>query len=141
MTAVHVRSGEVVDLESGSGPGDEPGPVALVRDDRIEVMRWVLAAGRAIPEHLAFGPATILCVTGEVRLTVPGGVRRLLAGNLVYLAAGERHSLLADADSVLLVTMVLVDPPPEVRQLVPDPDRWPVHGRRTGQDGEGEPVH
>jgi quercetin dioxygenase-like cupin family protein len=138
MSVAHARSGELLEIDpAGTGTG-LTGAVALVRDDRIEVMRWVLPAGRTVPEHLAYGPVTVQCCAGEVDLALRGGTRRLRPGTLAYLAAGERHALHAHADSVLLVTMVLVPAPDGATALGEKDDTPPVHGERT--DG-GETRH
>lgn len=129
MSVEHARSGDVVELDP-AGRARPAGPIALVRDDRLEVMRWVLPAGRSVPEHLAYGPATIQCVAGDTLVRLGAGERRLRPGSLVYLAAGERHTLEALADSILLVTMVLAAPTAGQGSDPPAPDGRP-HGERT----------
>jgi quercetin dioxygenase-like cupin family protein len=135
MSVAHARSGELLEIDPAGTSNGLTGAVALVRDDRIEVMRWVLPAGRTVPEHLAYGPVTVQCCAGEVDLVLRDGVRRLRPGTLAYLAAGERHALHAHADSVLLVTMVLVPVAGGATELGDDSDTQPVHGERT--DGSG----
>jgi len=130
MSVEHARSGEPLCLDPPATRVRPTSSVALVRDDRLEVMRWVLPAGRAIPEHAAHGPATIQCLKGVAVLRVGARERRLGVGSLVYLAAGERHSLAALSDSVLLVTMVLVAPPLEVDPPACGARAPPVHGER-----------
>ena len=104
MAVEHARSGEPLALQA-ERLGES---VTLVRDARLEVMRWALPAGRGVPAHRAYGPATVHCLRGEVTLRVGERCRTLAAGALVYLAAGEPHALQADSDAVLLVSMVLV---------------------------------
>jgi len=129
MSVEHARSGDIVELDPAARTR-LTGAVALVRDDRLEVMRWVLPAGRSVPEHLAYGPATIQCVAGDTLVRLAAGERRLRPGRLVYLAAGERHTLEALADSVLLVTMVLAIAAAEADSAPIERDGRP-HGERT----------
>jgi quercetin dioxygenase-like cupin family protein len=137
MSVAHARSGDLLEIDPDPTAHGLTGAVALVRDDRLEVMRWVLPAGRSVPEHLAYGPATIHCVKGEILLALGHGERRIGPGAMVYLAAGERHALRAEADSVLLVTMVLVPPPADPRSLPPDGAAARPHGERTGPSADG----
>jgi quercetin dioxygenase-like cupin family protein len=132
MSADHARSGDLVELDPGTAGAGLTSSVALVRDDRMEVMRWVLPAGRSVPEHLAYGPVTVQCVAGLASLRLQGAERLLTPGTLVYLAAGERHALEALADAVLLVTMVLASPQDAGRagQGADEPPR-PMHGERS----------
>ena len=81
--------------------------MALVRDDRIEVMRLALPAGKELPEHFAYGPVTILCIEGAVDLAAHDSVRRMRTGDFVYLAAKVPHALRAAEDASVLITMVL----------------------------------
>ena len=64
-----------------------------------------LVAGRGLDEHESPGEATLQVIRGEVRLecvtsgTIPG-----VAGDLLTIP-DERHSLDADTDSVVLLTV------------------------------------
>jgi quercetin dioxygenase-like cupin family protein len=137
MSVVHARSGDLLELDPDPAAQGRAGAVAMVRDDRLEVMRWMLPAGRSVPEYLACGPATIHCVRPDVRLALRHGEHRLGPGAMVYLAAGSRHALRAEADSVLLVTMVLVPPPAAARALPPDGAAARPYGERTGPSTDG----
>lgn len=108
MALAHARSGEPIEIDIAAPRGGPFHAVTLVRDERLEVMRWVLPAGREVPGHLGYGPATLQCLDGVVALRLADRQRMLGGGALVYLAAGERHALTALSDAVLLVTMVLV---------------------------------
>ena len=129
MSVEHARSGDLLPVDPADSERWPTGAVALVRDDHLEVMRWVLPANREVPEHLAYGPVTVACVRGEVLLCLRADERRLSAGSVVYLAAGERHALRALADSILLVTMVLV--PAAAGRDAPSDRSRPPHGERT----------
>ena len=65
-----------------------------------------LAAGRGLDEHESPGEATLQVLRGDVRLEgVTSGSVRGTAGDLLTIP-DERHSLAADADSVVLLTVV-----------------------------------
>lgn len=83
----------------------------LVKTDTLEVKRLVLSAGRQIPMHRAPGEITVHCLDGRIRFTSGGTSRELGSGQMLYLGAGEPHSLDALADSAVLVTKILVPPP------------------------------
>jgi quercetin dioxygenase-like cupin family protein len=138
MSVAHARSGDLLELDPAEARTGLTGAVALVRDERLEVMRWVLPAGRAVPEHLAYGPVTVQCVSGEAALLLRGGERRLRPGTLAYLAAGERHALRAESDAVLIVTMVLAAPPEGDAPLPASGAPAPLHGERTGAGPAGK---
>lgn len=139
MSADRARSGELLAVDPGASVGASAGGVALVRDDRLEVMRWVLPAGREVPEHLAYGPATVHCVRGEATLSLGSGTAtRMPAGAVVYLAAGERHALRAHVDTVLLVTMVLAPPRAGTSGSAPGGGPPPLHGARTDGGSAGK---
>lgn len=107
MSIPHAASGDLVDVRPLAERLRESVSVAIVRDDRIEVMRLVLPADKRLPEHLAHGPITIQCIEGSVELTAHDATRTLQAGDLVYLAARVPHAVRAVTDASLLVTMVL----------------------------------
>jgi len=135
MSAGHARAGDLLGLDPGSARVGVTESRALVRDDRMGVMCWVLPAGRTVPEHLACGPVTVHCAEGVVALRLREAERRLTPGTMVYLAAGERHSLQALADAVLRVTRVPAMPSGDAR--TPDGQPEPLHGERIA-DGRPE---
>lgn len=80
---------------------------ALIKTDRIELLHLVLRNHADMPEHHVDDECTIHCIEGDVEVVMPIGTRRLRAGDLVVLPAGQRHSVRARADSALLVTLLL----------------------------------
>lgn len=107
MAGHHASSGQVIPIQPFGERLRDAQSVALVRDDRIEVMRLALPAGKELPEHFAYGPVTILCIEGEVDLAAHDTVKRMRTGDFVYLAAKVPHALRAAQDASVLVTMVL----------------------------------
>jgi quercetin dioxygenase-like cupin family protein len=79
----------------------------LFSTDRLKAMRLVLPAGKGLAEHQAPGEITVHCLEGRVAFTAAGKTQELPAGHLLFLTAGERHSVEAIEDSSLLVTIAL----------------------------------
>jgi quercetin dioxygenase-like cupin family protein len=80
---------------------------ALLKTESLELMRLVLRAGEALPEHAVDAEAVLHCLEGAVTVRTPGGERVLEAGRLTLLAAGTSYSVRASSDASLLVTMLL----------------------------------
>lgn len=80
---------------------------SLIRTAQLQLLHLVLPAHHDMPEHHVAHECCIHCLEGEVELTLPGGSRRLAAGQLVVLPAQQRHGLRARADSAVLMTLQL----------------------------------
>lgn len=84
---------------------------AVFKADQLEVVRLVLLAGKTLTEHTAPGEITLYCLEGVVWFQSTGAGQPMRAGDFVHLAAGAPHSLRAEEDASLLLTMCLVKPP------------------------------
>ena len=80
---------------------------SLIKTDRLQLLHMVMRAHQDQPQHHVSDECTIHCLEGDVEVVMPAGDRRLRAGQLVVLPAGEKHSLRALADSAILVTLIL----------------------------------
>jgi quercetin dioxygenase-like cupin family protein len=80
---------------------------SLLKTDRLQLLHMVMPAHQDVPEHHVDDECTIHCLEGEVEVVMPGGTRRLGAGQLVVLPAGQPHALRARSASALLVTLLL----------------------------------
>lgn len=80
---------------------------ARFKSHDLEVMRLVLHAGKALPPHKAPGEITIHCLEGVLSVEVDGSTSQLEAGELVFLAGGASHSVMALTDASALVTIAL----------------------------------
>jgi nucleotide-binding universal stress UspA family protein/quercetin dioxygenase-like cupin family protein len=78
----------------------------LVRTAAMEVVRLIVRSGQEIPHRKAKGELIVHCLEGQVALTALGKTRMLEAGQMLYLPAGESHSLDGIEDSALLLTTV-----------------------------------
>jgi quercetin dioxygenase-like cupin family protein len=79
----------------------------LVKTDQLELIRLVLPKGKNIAEHEVEGEITVQCLEGRVEFRSNDITRVLSAGQLVYLAGGSKHSLIALDDASLLITILL----------------------------------
>jgi nucleotide-binding universal stress UspA family protein/quercetin dioxygenase-like cupin family protein len=101
------RPGEVVDVRPLGSALPSAKTRALARTDELEVLRLVVPAGKEVPEHRAKGALVVQCLEGQVVFTAFGKPQDLRAGELLYLPAGEPHSVRGVQDASLLVTIVL----------------------------------
>jgi quercetin dioxygenase-like cupin family protein len=107
MALPHTQPGEVVDV-GPLGPALASSQTAtLLRAGRVEVRRLVVPAGKDIAEHKAKGEIVVDCLEGRVAYTAFGKAHHLEAGKLLYLPAGEPHSVQGVEDASLLLTILL----------------------------------
>ena len=107
MSIQHCVPGEIIDISPFGANFDTATSATLIRENHLEVFRFVLKAGKATPEHIAAGALTIQCIEGEVELTSCGQIRLLKANTLIYLKENDPHTVKALADSTLLITILL----------------------------------
>lgn len=107
MAIKHAESGEVIDIRPLGESLKDATTHALTKTDHLELIRMVLPAGKEVREHSAPREITVHCIEGAIDFHCHGTTRRLEGGQMLFLDAGEPHSLRAVEDSSLLVTMVL----------------------------------
>jgi quercetin dioxygenase-like cupin family protein len=73
----------------------------------LEVIRIVMPAGKELPPHAVPGEITVHCLEGQVGFRIGQVPHAMQAGTMLYVGAGEKHSLRAEQDSTVLVTIVL----------------------------------
>jgi quercetin dioxygenase-like cupin family protein len=112
MGIPHANSGEVVSLSLGERLASSVTTV-LVKTEDLEIIRLVVLAGKEIATHKARGEVTVQCLEGRVAILVGGKTQELVAGQLLYLQAGQPHAVKAIENSSLLLTLLLlkVKPP------------------------------
>lgn len=106
MAIPHAQPGEIIQLPLGPVLTSSK-TTPLVKTADLELIRLVLPAGKEIPTHKAAGEITVQCLEGRVAFTAGGQTQELTAGQLLYLSAGEPHSVKSLEDSSLLVTLLL----------------------------------
>jgi quercetin dioxygenase-like cupin family protein len=67
----------------------------------------VMPAGKVISDHKATGEIIVQCLEGKIAFTAMGKTEELAAGQMLYLAAAEPHSVRAIEDSSFLLTILL----------------------------------
>ena len=107
MALPHARPLDIIDVRP-FGPGlRDAVTTSLLKTPGLQLMRLVLRAGDALPEHRVPGAITIQCLEGEALVTTPSRSCPLPAGRLVMLEGEEPHAVQAVTDTSLLVTVVL----------------------------------
>src|SRR6476469_4902805 len=107
MAIPHAKSGEVIDLRP-VGEAPAPAPTStLVKTDHLEVICLAVPAGKAPPRHPVAGEITVQCLEGRVAFTAGATARELRAGQMLYLAGNEPHSLRGIEDASVLLTILL----------------------------------
>lgn len=107
MALPHATPGQVLDVRPLGEKLLTGKTAALFKSHHLEVMRLVLHAGKALRPHKVPGEITIHCLEGALSVDVDGRASRLEAGELVFLAGGAPHSVMALTDASALVTIAL----------------------------------
>lgn len=110
MAISHAQPGDVIDVRPLGTALAQVQTRTLFKAESLEVVRLVMAAGKRIAEHRAPGEITVQCLEGRIALTALGRTQELTAGELVYLQAGEPHSVQCIENGSLLLTIVLHRP-------------------------------
>ena len=106
MESIGLMESAEKQLELARGARSRRASTALVgdRDSRLRLHLMALAAGTALDEHESPGEATLHVLVGRVRLIAGSRSLTLDAGELAEIPP-ERHSVEADEDSALLLTV------------------------------------
>jgi len=104
MALTHAQPLEVIDLRPLGPALVNSKTTALVKAKQFEAVRLVLPAGKGIAAHSLNGEVTLLCLEGRVTLNAGKDII-LKTGDWVYLDRGATHSLSAELDSSLLMTI------------------------------------
>ena len=107
MAIPHAKPGDIVDVRPLGPALASAQTQTLFRAANVEVIRLVVPSGKHIAEHRAKGELVVQCLEGRVAFTALGQTQTLEAGNLLYLPAGEPHSLEGVEDASLLLTVLL----------------------------------
>lgn len=113
MSQPHAQPAQVVQVAPLGAQLASAVTTALYKAQQLEVVRVVLPAGKALNEHTAPGEITLYCLEGLVWFQCGGAPQAMRAGSFVHLAAGAPHSLRAEEDASLLLTLCLARPGPE----------------------------
>jgi len=75
----------------------------MVQREGLEVLRLVVPAGGAVPEHQAAADVVVVVVGGSGVFTVAGEPRRVGRGDVIDMAPAVRHAIVAEEDLTLVV--------------------------------------
>lgn len=107
MAIPNAQRGEVIDVRPlGAGLATAK-TSTLLKSEKIEIVRLVMAAGKVLKEHKAPGEITVYCLEGKIIFTALGKTHELTAGQLLYSLAGEPHSVQCLEDASILLTICL----------------------------------
>lgn len=107
MAIPHAQPGDVIDVRPLADHLATSTTKTLFKTEHVEVIRMVLSAGKVMSEHKAHGEIIVQCLEGDITFTTMGEAKKLRAGDMLYLAAGEPHDLEAVEDSSFLLTILL----------------------------------
>ncbi len=82
-----------------------PRTTTLLSEDGLRTLLFHLKAGEQIPEHRTRGAITLHCLKGEVLFAAGDEHVQLRPASLISLAPGTPHSVTAQQDTLLLVTI------------------------------------
>ena len=77
----------------------------LVKEGPLRVILLGLKSGSTLREHEAGGSVSVHVLSGQVKVTSGDRIDALEAGNALVFSSSVAHSLEAQADSVVLVTI------------------------------------
>lgn len=79
----------------------------VVNNEVLRVVQFAMDTGQELTDHASPRAVTVHVMDGNLNFTVGSHQHILSAGDVVYLAPGERHALVAE--SPCRFTLVLVD--------------------------------
>ena len=79
----------------------------VVNNPALRVVVFAFDEGELLTEHSSSRAVVVQLLDGAIRFSVGDDEHSMLPGDVIYLAPGERHALVADAPSH--VSLVMVD--------------------------------
>lgn len=107
MALPHAHLLDVIDVGPLGDSLHDSVSTSLIRTGRLQLLHMVLPAHRDQPLHHVDEECVLHCLEGTVEVTLPGGPRRLQAGQLLVLPASQPHGLRARTDCAVLATILL----------------------------------
>jgi quercetin dioxygenase-like cupin family protein len=105
MAIPHAGPGDVIDVRPFGASLTTARTTTLLKSGSIEVIRLVMAKGKVLNEHKAPGAITVHCLEGRIAFTAVGRTIELTSGQMLYLDAGELHSVECLQDASFLLTI------------------------------------
>jgi len=79
----------------------------LVTNDVMRIVQFTFDAGEMLTEHTSPRAVAVQLVSGRMRFTVDGTEHTMEDGDVIYLAPGASHALVAE--TACRMTLVMVD--------------------------------
>lgn len=108
MAIPHAKPGEIIDVRPLGSALADARTTAIVKTTGMEIIHLVVHAGKEIPTHKTRGEVTVQCIEGRIAFTTGGATRELSAGQMVYVEAGQPHSVKGIEDASILLTIALL---------------------------------
>lgn len=112
MALQHAASGERIALRRGADDIANFTSVALAKTEHMELIRLLLPKGKDLPEHFVDGEISLVCLEGEMLVKAYGKDVMLRPGEMIWLEGRVPHAVVANEDSVGLLTILLTHPGP-----------------------------
>lgn len=78
----------------------------VVNNPALRVVVFAFDEGELLTDHSSPRAVVVQLLDGAIRFTVGDEEHAMVPGDVIYLAPGERHALVADAPSHLSLVMV-----------------------------------
>lgn len=99
---------------------DRPSISVLFETNFTKEIRIAMKKGQTMKEHKTPFPIVVQVIEGEIEFGLPESTLDLEEGHLVALNGGIPHSLLAQKDSIVRLTLTKADEANRVQKLVED---------------------
>ena len=80
----------------------------VLNNELLRIVEFAMDAGQERTDHASDRAVAVLALSGDLTFSVAGEPRTLTPGDVVYLAPGERHAVVAQ--SPCRFTLVLMHP-------------------------------
>jgi quercetin dioxygenase-like cupin family protein len=106
MSYGHVKPGDPINLQTLREELNVDTSYALVKTDRMEVIRMALPEGKTVEEHSVDSEISVLCLKGKIYFDIDHEAQTLTPDDWLYLNAGQPYSYSVKEETILLVTIV-----------------------------------
>lgn len=100
----------IIDLHGNDSPLARTTSEPLLNACGMKVIRMEVPQGSEVPRHSTPDQATLQCLSGSIVVMLDDDELRLSAGQLIFLDAHQPHTVRANSDSILLVTLRVAEP-------------------------------
>lgn len=107
MAIAHAAPAQTIDIQPLGAKLVTSRTTVLVKTPTLEVIRLVVRAGERHSKHHVPGEITVQCLEGRIIFGVEDVPHELEAGQMLYLAGGQSHSVQGIENSSILLTILL----------------------------------